>query len=470
MLRRFSVNFAILAIVLDGVLVGAMLVATSLFRPTLNILPGIATIPSPVQVPRPLLLIFPLAWVAILGSFSLYDGKKFIRAVDEFAVLSLASCLAAISLAGVLYFSYRDFSRAQFFLFVAVSYICLVVWRVVARFAFRARQRNLSAVIRQVLVVGTGPIARMVESRIRDVPEAGMSLLGFVDDEPAEAFGGALLGRITDLQGIVAQRGVTDVIIALPPHFYGQIRAAVSCLNETPVQVWIALGFFDLALYRTVTEDFAGLPLLDLRAAALDDYERTVKRAFDLAFGAAALILAAPFLALAAVLILCFDGRPIFYMHNRVGENGRLFRMYKFRTMIVNADRMRPLAEARDTQGHLVHKARDDPRITSLGRILRRFSIDELPQLLNVLRGEMSLVGPRPELPRVVQEYQPWQRQRLAVPPGITGWWQVTGRSEKLMHLHTEDDLYYLRNYSIWLDLQIIMRTLWVVVIGRGAF
>ena len=324
--------------------------------------------------------------------------------------------------------------------------------------------------VRQVIVVGTGPIARMVEERIRAQPESGMSLLGFVDDEPAEAFAGAVLGQTKDLPRLMRERGATDVIVALPPHFYGQIKAAVSCLDEIPVRLWIALGFFDLALYRTVTEDFAGLPLLDLRASALDDYERTVKRAFDLLFGASALVLVSPLLVVSGILVGVFDGRPILFLQNRVGENGRLFRMYKLRTMVVNADQMQLITEARDAEGHLVHKARGDPRITALGRILRRFSIDELPQLINVLRGEMSLVGPRPELPRVVQEYEPWQRQRLAVPPGITGWWQVTGRGDKLMHLHTEDDLYYVHNYSIWLDLQIIMRTVWVVLMGRGAY
>jgi lipopolysaccharide/colanic/teichoic acid biosynthesis glycosyltransferase len=163
------------------------------------------------------------------------------------------------------------------------------------------------------------------------------------------------------------------------------------------------------------------------------------------------------------------DGRPVLFRQQRVGENGRLFEILKLRTMVVNAEA--PQASSRaDEIENPVHKHRSDPRITSVGRVLRRMSIDEIPQLVNVLRGEMSLVGPRPELPGLVDQYEPWQRQRLAVPPGMTGWWQVTGRSEKAMHLHTEDDMYYVRNYSIWLDLQILMRTLWVVVLGRGAF
>jgi lipopolysaccharide/colanic/teichoic acid biosynthesis glycosyltransferase len=123
-----------------------------------------------------------------------------------------------------------------------------------------------------------------------------------------------------------------------------------------------------------------------------------------------------------------------------------------------------------DATGVVNHKLRNDPRVTRLGKILRRLSLDELPQLFNVIKGEMSLVGPRPELPSLVESYKHWQRRRLSVPPGMTGWWQVNGRSDHLMHLHTEDDIYYVENYSIWLDVSILIRTLWVIIIGRGSF
>jgi lipopolysaccharide/colanic/teichoic acid biosynthesis glycosyltransferase len=169
-------------------------------------------------------------------------------------------------------------------------------------------------------------------------------------------------------------------------------------------------------------------------------------------------------------MILLEDGPPIFFRQKRVGENGRLFDMLKFRTMVKNAEELRAQVETRDADGNLIHKIKDDPRVTRAGRFLRRFSLDELPQLFNILAGTMSLVGPRPEMPYLVDKYQPWQRKRFAVPPGLTGWWQVNGRSDKPMHLHTEDDLYYIQNYSIWLDLQIIVRTIWVVLVGKGSY
>lgn len=194
------------------------------------------------------------------------------------------------------------------------------------------------------------------------------------------------------------------------------------------------------------------------------------KRVFDLVFGSLALVLALPLIGLSALLVYLEDGPPVIFRQKRVGRNGRLFEIYKFRTMVKNAEQLPVRAERWDAHGNLIHKTKDDPRVTRTGRLLRRFSLDELPQLFNVLAGTMSLVGPRPEVPYLVEQYEPWQRERLAVLPGMTGWWQIHGRSDRPMHLHTEDDLYYIQNFSIWLDLQIILRTLWVVVTGKGAY
>jgi len=175
-------------------------------------------------------------------------------------------------------------------------------------------------------------------------------------------------------------------------------------------------------------------------------------------------------MTLISLVVWIFDGRPVFFLQKRVGENGRIFEMYKFRTMIKNADKIKEVVEQTDAEGNLIHKNEDDPRVTGIGRFLRRFSLDELPQLFNVVMGTMSLVGPRPELPYLVEKYHAWQRKRFAVPPGITGWWQINGRSERVMHLHTEDDLYYINNYSLWLDIQILIRTIWTVLLGKGAY
>ena len=237
-----------------------------------------------------------------------------------------------------------------------------------------------------------------------------------------------------------------------------------------PVKVWVIPDYFHLALHKAVVEEFAGIPMFDLRAPALNDFQRLVKRAFDLFVT----ILFSPFLliimSVIAIAIRLEGPGPILLRQQRVGENGRLFGMFKFRTMVPDAEKLRHLVEHFDEEGNFIHKSSDDPRVTRVGRFLRRTSLDEWPQFLNILRGEMSLVGPRPELPYLVEQYEPWQRTRFAVPQGLTGWWQVNGRSDKPMHLHTEDDLYYVKNYSLMLDIEILLKTIGVVLRGRGAY
>ena len=195
-----------------------------------------------------------------------------------------------------------------------------------------------------------------------------------------------------------------------------------------------------------------------------------LKRVFDILFGLFALVIAMPIMAISILMVYLEDGSPVIFRQKRVGKNGYLFEIFKIRTMVKNAEQLQSQVKTRDLYGNLIHKMKDDPRITRVGRVLRRFSLDELPQLFNVLAGTMSLVGPRPELPQLAEEYEPWQRKRFEVLPGMTGWWQINSRNDQPMHLHVEDDLYYIQNYSIWLDLQIIMRTIWVVLIGKGAY
>jgi exopolysaccharide biosynthesis polyprenyl glycosylphosphotransferase len=309
-----------------------------------------------------------------------------------------------------------------------------------------------------------------VANQIQDSISENLMLIGFVDDGYHDHASGSSLGNLRDIKYLIKLHHISDVVIALPYSAYDRMGEIVTCLDDLPVGVWIALGFFDLALYRMEIEDFAGIPMLDLRASAIDDYQRLVKRAFDLFLVLFALIPALPLMALSAFMVFLEDGAPVLFRQKRVGENGRLFEMLKFRTMIKNAEDLQSQVEKKDEQGNLVHKTKIDPRVTRSGRLLRRLSLDELPQLFNILQGTMSFVGPRPEMPYLVEKYQPWQRKRFAIPPGLTGWWQVNGRSDKPMHLHTEDDLYYIQNYSIWLDVQIIARTIWVVLIGRGAY
>jgi exopolysaccharide biosynthesis polyprenyl glycosylphosphotransferase len=470
MLRRFSVNFAVFSMLLDICVVIFGLRFSEEIRPFLNNLPNVAIVSASVYLPVTLYLVFPLIWAIIFSVFSIYDGRKYLRVVDEFAALTMATFIASISAAGILYFSYRQVSRALFLFFVILVYVLFLAWRVVARLYFRLNKTGLNRQ-RRVLVVGVGTLGHKVGEQIRNSQQENLTLVGFINDGYQPADTATLpLGDNRAIRRIVQQHDVTDVVVALPHSAYHQLSDIVQCLENTPVRIWIALGFFDLALYRTAIEDFADIPMLDLRASAIDDYQLLVKRGFDLTLGLLLFLLLLPVTGIISLLILLDDGLPVLFRQKRVGENGRLFEMFKFRTMVRNAEQLQAQVTVNDENGNEIHKSRNDPRVTYVGGLLRRFSLDELPQLLNVLRGDMSLVGPRPELPYLVEKYQPWQRKRFAVPPGITGWWQVNGRSDKPMHLNTEDDLYYIQNYSLFLDIQILVRTVWTVLVGRGAY
>jgi lipopolysaccharide/colanic/teichoic acid biosynthesis glycosyltransferase len=210
--------------------------------------------------------------------------------------------------------------------------------------------------------------------------------------------------------------------------------------------------------------------MFDLQPPALTGAQRFVKRIIDLALKAFFILPAGVLMGLITIAIRLESHSPAIFKQARIGENGQLFYMYKFRTMVPEAEQLQHLVETTDANGNLIHKQANDPRVTRLGRLLRRTSLDELPQLFNVIKGEMSLVGPRPELPYLVERYEPWQRRRLVVPQGLTGWWQVNGRSDRVMHLHTEDDLYYIQHYSLALDFKILVMTVVAVLRGRGAF
>jgi exopolysaccharide biosynthesis polyprenyl glycosylphosphotransferase len=207
-------------------------------------------------------------------------------------------------------------------------------------------------------------------------------------------------------------------------------------------------------------DDFFGLPLISIREPSITPVQARIKRTFDVAVSFLLLALLSPLMLFIALWVWLDSNGPVLIHQRRVGAGGEIFFMHKFRTMLWEPEKLDRAAVKRQR----------DPRVTRAGRFLRRTSLDELPQLWNVVRGEMSLVGPRPELPAIVDLYEPWQRKRFAVPPGMTGWWQVNGRSERSMHLNTEIDLYYVQNYSILLDVQILLRTLGAVIKGKGAF
>ena len=330
---------------------------------------------------------------------------------------------------------------------------------------------HVRRVNRRVLIAGAGRVGLQVGKLMRQFDAIGYDLVGFLDDKQTSTKDVLVLGKLHDVRQIVAIYAVDDVVVALPRKAYGKINELIVALHDLPINVRVVPDYFSLALYRASVNDFGGIPMINLRDPALNDVERILKRLFDLSAGGIITLLASPVLILSAVAIWFDTKGPILFRQDRIGENGRIFSMYKFRTMIVGAEKLQHQVNVVDENGRiLANKSKDDPRITKIGRFLRQTSLDELPQLFNVLKGDMSLVGPRPEMPWMVEQYEPWQRKRFAVPQGMTGWWQVNGRADRPMHLHTEDDLYYVQNYSLWMDLYILLKTPWVVLRGKGAY
>jgi len=470
MFRRFSVNFALFSIGLDTFFVVTSLLAAQNLRPILNSLPFAAAINTRLQLPIAVYIIFPITWIGIFLLLAVYDGRRNFRLTDEIYSITISSLLATVSMAGMLYLSFREISRLLFLLFVGQAFIGIIAWRMIYRIALRVSKSRPSS-FRRVLIAGAGPVGRKLQASILSNPYLGLTVVGFLDDNPNKRRQHAdILGSIASGRKQVTNHNIDDVVIALPQRAFKRTSCLVAELSDLPVKVWVIPDFFQLTLHKAHVEEFAGLPMLDLRAPALNDFQRMVKRTFDLAIISAGILPAMLIMAVIAVAIRLEGPGPILFRQQRVGENGKVFDMLKFRTMVPNADALRYLVEHHDENGNFIHKTRDDPRVTRVGHVIRRASLDELPQIFNIIKGEMSLVGPRPELPYLVERYEPWQRTRFAVPQGVTGWWQVNGRSDKPMHLHTEDDIYYVQNYSLLLDVQILFKTIGVVLRGKGAY
>jgi len=465
MFRRVSIRLALLSG--DSIIVLLALYLASWLRPQLWF-----GRPIPLAFVQLEWYVYGLAAGVWLTSFLLldvYNLKRNLRIIDELQRVVAAHVASSLAFAGVLYFSFRDVSRLQVISFGLISLLLLLAYRLVFRSLLRffGHRRYGS---RRILIVGAGSLGQDIAKMVIEHSWTGLSLVGFVDDDAER---GTMdyphFGTLKQTIRIVREERINEVIFALPRDAHLKLADLVFALQSLKVNVRVVPDFFDLVFVRSAVEEFGGMPLVTLREPVLDPFQRLTKRMFDLIVGSISLVLAMPFMAMIALAIKLDSPGPAIFKQQRVGEHGKLFDMYKFRTMIHD-----PAAYTRQrqiiTEAQPVHKFYDDPRVTRTGRFLRRLSLDELPQLVNVLKGDMSLVGPRPELPWLVERYEPWQRKRFEVPQGLTGWWQINGRADKPMHLHTEEDLYYIKHYSLWLDIQVLWRTIKAVLDRRGAY
>jgi exopolysaccharide biosynthesis polyprenyl glycosylphosphotransferase len=325
----------------------------------------------------------------------------------------------------------------------------------------------------RLLVVGSGRLGKLIMQHIAASPNLGYSIVGFLHDmrEPPGDFGRfTMLGALDDLALVIRSMQVDEVIIALPSELHQQTIRSVRLCERLGASFKLVPELYELSLSRIDMEAIEGIPLLGIKQKPLNTVHRAIMRLTDIVGAALILLLGSPiWLCFAALIKLTSPGEVIFEQ-TRIGLSGATFQCYKFRSMYKNAEQVLATLLAQNEARGPLFKMKDDPRITAIGKFLRRTSLDEIPQLLNVLKGDMSLVGPRPPLPREVAQYQEWQKGRLAMKPGMTGLWQVRGRSNLSFDEGVLMDLYYIENWSLRLYYHILARTIPAVLFSRGAY
>lgn len=414
-----------------------------------------------------------LAWVAIglwLGVYEKLDaGHPRIILRDSFRQCAYG----AVALVLFEYLFRLDLSRFFLLLFSLSAWILLLTFRLLAGRLVGVIRREFAAP-RYVMVVGTGERALAMARGIEASAEYGIRLRGFLAETP-DAVRRIRVGAdyevrpIADLPGILRKHVVDDVIFAVASEALAELEETFLLCDEEGVRTHVAVDFFPHVNSTISLDRFGATPLLTFSAAPYDEIRLLVKRATDIVIAAAGLVVLAPVMAAIAVLIRLTSPGPAIFRQVRCGLNGRRFLFYKFRSMCENAEELQAAVAHLNTRDGAVFKIPRDPRLTPVGRYLRKFSIDEWPQLWNVLRGDMSLVGPRPAIPSEVDRYQRWQRRRLRMRPGLTCLWAIMGRDNVDFETWMKMDMQYIDNWSLALDWKILLRTIPRVLTGRGA-
>jgi exopolysaccharide biosynthesis polyprenyl glycosylphosphotransferase len=410
-----------------------------------------------------------LSWLAIGYWFNIYEK---LDSAHPNVVLrdSLRQCvLGAACLVLAEYLLRLDLSRFFVAIFTTYAWIFLCLFRVNAARVIGAVRKQFGTT-HYVMVVGSGASARRLGEALEESKDYGVRLLGFLDDEPGrvELKESYERYRLTQLAELLRRHVIDEIIFAVDSAKLSEMEDVFLRCDEEGVRTRVVVDFFPHVNSQVYLDRLGATPLLTFSAAPHDEIRLLLKRATDLVIAAAALILLLPFMMLIALLIRVTSPGPAIFRQQRCGLNGRRFTFYKFRSMCNNAE------ELKASLMHLNRKSTafkipDDPRLTPVGRFLRKFSIDEWPQLWNVLRGEMSLVGPRPAVPEEVELYQTWQRRRLRMRPGLTCLWALAGRDRLDFDTWMKMDMQYIDNWSLELDIKILLRTIPRVLTGSGA-
>jgi exopolysaccharide biosynthesis polyprenyl glycosylphosphotransferase len=429
-------------------------------------------VPYSVHFPSSLTLTLILLFVYWTeGLYGLKRKRSWLE--DVYAILR--GTITSVAALYVLSLVYRAvlYSRLIFAYAGIAIFILLATARALEKF-IQGQLRRRGRGVQRALIVGAGETGRTVMRNIVAHPELGFQAVGFVDDKPER--GNRDIGRFKGLgatdrtSDVVKDHEVDVVIITLPWQYHRRIMSIMTQCERAQVSVRIVPDLFQMSLSNVDIDDLNGVPLIGVKPVSISGWNLALKRAMDVVIASLGLILLSPLLLIIAAVIKLDSPGPAVFEQTRIGRAGRPFTLFKFRSMHQGAEsEQKSLLDLNEAVGP-IFKIKDDPRRTKLGRLLRRTSLDEFPQLYNVLRGEMSLIGPRPALPSEVERYQEWHKKRLQTRPGITGLWQVSGRSDLTFDEMVLLDIYYVENWSLLLDLRIALKTIPAWLLGTGAY
>lgn len=414
------------------------------------------------------------SWIVFFFLFGLYDFKNIFNGMQEYARIFNACTFGVMSII-LLTFLYPTLTVARGW--VVLSWFLTSVSVSFGRFLFRRLVRHLHGqgfFIKRVIVVGANEEGQAIAQQLQSTPKAGVKIIGFADDqfsvgsEPVKKI--PLLGSVDSVAELVRRQGAQEVIVASTALSRDKLLNLFQVLDAVDVPIRLSSGLYEVLTTGVEVQDVGNVPLLSVNKVRLTGGEVVLKRTLDFVGATAALLMFLPFMIVIAVAIK-FDSRgPVFYRRRVVGVGGKLFDAFKFRTMCIDADEKLAQDAALRKQFKQNHKLKDDPRVTRVGRFLRKTSVDELPQLFNVLLGQMSLVGPRMITSPERAYYGKWSMNLFTVKPGMTGLWQVSGRSNVSYEERVRLDMNYIRNYSIWLDIYLLWLTVPAVLQRRGAY
>jgi exopolysaccharide biosynthesis polyprenyl glycosylphosphotransferase len=422
----------------------------------------------------PLLGAFLIAW-AVVGYFSsFYRDLELSNPIG--LILNIVSQLGIVLVviyAGLYLFRRVDISRSYVLLIGAVDFVLLLMGRAIW-YSGVSWMRDRLGRYHYLLIVGCGPRAREMASLIEGSRGMGLRLIGFIDpdfgDAPTARLGGYEVFPLDALARILHKWVVDEVIFAVNLQELAQLEHVMQRCADVGLKTRVQLEFLPASYSRIYLEKFRHMQLLSLSSAPDSELRLFFKRVFDVVVSGISLVVLSPLMACIAAMIRITSPGPVLFEQTRCGLGGRRFTLYKFRSMINNAEQLRAELHQLNELDGPVFKISDDPRITPVGRWLRRFSLDELPQLWNIMRGDMSFVGPRPAVPEEVDQYEDWQKRRLRMRPGLTCTWVLEGRNHLDFKRWMQLDLTYIDSWSLWLDTKIFLRTIPIVLSGRGAY